>query len=86
MNAVDLLIEALTHPDLYLMGDEDGGVGIHCRTHHDGGRPLAYYDRTGSAYPDPEVANVSAIPSLWAKAVDHLAGAHQPEAVRTADG
>ena len=41
--------------------------------------PLAYYDRAGSTYPDPEVANVATIPGLWAHAVDHLAAHHREE-------
>jgi hypothetical protein len=75
--STDALIEALTHPSLYLSGDENGGVGLHCRDHHDGGWPLAYYDRAGSIYPDHAVANVATIPSLGACAVDHLATQHQ---------
>ncbi|MER7361925.1 hypothetical protein [Nonomuraea wenchangensis] len=70
---VDALVAALTHPSFYLSGDENGGVGICCRDHFDGGRPLAYY---GDTYPDPKVPTVSTIPSLWAHAVDHLARAH----------
>ncbi|KAB8186877.1 hypothetical protein FH608_046145 [Nonomuraea phyllanthi] len=74
---VDALLEALTHPCFYLSGDENGGVGLHCRDHHDGGRPLAYYDRAGSICSDPEVANVATIPGLWAVAVDHLSTQHE---------
>lgn len=67
---VDALIEALTHPSLYLTGDEHGGVGLHCSDHFDGGRPLAYYGEP-DMYTD--VPTVSAIPGLWAEAVQHLA-------------
>ena len=70
----DLLIAALTHPDLYLSGDENGGVELLCRTHRDGGRPIAYY---GDCYPDPGVATVATIPALWATAADHLATQHR---------
>lgn len=74
--SADSLIAALTHPGFYLSGDDNGGVGIHCRDHHDGGRPLAHYDPAGAEYADPAVACVSTIPALWAKAVDHLADRH----------
>lgn len=75
----DALIAALLNPRLHLSGDEDGGVGLHCRDHFDGGRPLAYYDRGDTVYPDPAVPTVATIPGLWAQAVDHLA-AHHAEA------
>lgn len=74
--SIDALIAALLHPALYLMGNEDGGVELHCRDHFDGGRPLACYDRSGSGHPDPAVAWVATVPSLWAEAVKHLAGHH----------
>lgn len=72
----DALLATLTHPSLYLLGDGNGGVSIHCRHHYDVGRPLAYYDRAGSAYPDPAVVNVATIPGLWTEAVQHLAHGH----------
>ncbi|MER6575813.1 hypothetical protein [Nonomuraea sp. NPDC001023] len=70
---VDPLLRALQHPRLLLSGDENGGVGLHCRDHFDAGRPLAYY---GDAHPDPEMTTVQTIPSLWAEAVKHLSTAH----------
>lgn len=75
--AIDALLEALTHPSLYLSGDEDGGVGLHCHPCFDGGRPLAYYERSGSACVDPAVPTVVTIPGLWAQAADHLATHHR---------
>lgn len=75
--STDSLIAALLDPRLYISGDEDGGVSLHCRDHFDGGRPLAHYDRSAGVYPDPEVANVSTIPGLWAAAVQHLAAKHR---------
>jgi hypothetical protein len=63
-----------------LIGDEDTGVGIECRDHFDGGRPLGYYQSPAyrSPYPD-EVVSVDTIPALLAVAVDHEACAHGPE-------
>jgi hypothetical protein len=78
--STDSIIAAILHPSLHLTGDEDGGVGLHCRDHFDGGRPLAHYERTGSDYPDPLVARVASIPSLWAEAVKHLEASHKSEA------
>lgn len=78
--SADALIAALLDQRFHLSGDEDGGVGLHCRPCFDGGRPLAYYERNGSTLSDPEVANVATIPALWATAVDHLATAHRAEA------
>lgn len=75
--AVDSLITALMDPRLYLSGDEDGGVSLHCREHHDGGRPLTYYDRGGSTSIDPAVVNVSTLPALWAEAASHLKDHHR---------
>ena len=75
--STDTLIAALLDPRLYLSGDEDGGVSLHCRDHHDGGRPLAYYyEHAASTHPDAAVAHVVTIPGLWAQAADHLATHH----------
>jgi len=79
---VDTLMSALRRPGLYLSGDEDGGIGLHCHDHHDGGRPLAYYSHVGyhSLYADdPHVACVTTIPSLWAEVVKHLTASHSAE-------
>ncbi|MCW2915510.1 MAG: hypothetical protein JWN52_3578 [Actinomycetia bacterium] len=60
-----------------LVGDEDCGVGIECRDHFDGGRPLAYYSGDASAYADdPEVENVTTISGLLAAAERHEAEVH----------
>lgn len=75
--STDSLIAALLHPRLFLTGDEDGGVGIHCRDHFNIGRPLAYYDHTGMTYPGQAVTSVTTIPSLWAEAVKHLDSEHR---------
>jgi hypothetical protein len=55
-----------------LIGDEDCGVGIECRDHFDGGRPLAHYDSGTEVYKlDPLVQDVSTIPGLIAAAEVH---------------
>lgn len=59
---------------LTLMGDEDCGVGLHCRESWDGGRPLAYYslderDRTYEG--DPKVERVSTLADLMSCIVRH---------------
>jgi hypothetical protein len=63
--------------DMYLMGDEDSGVGLYCLDCWDGGRPLAYYDRYGNPYADDAaVAAVSTLPALVTAAQDHVRRAH----------
>lgn len=47
-----------------LVGDEDCGVGIECRDHFDGGRPLAYYGDVKAYKDDPAVENVTTIDRL----------------------
>jgi hypothetical protein len=61
-----------------LIGDENCGVGIECRDHFDGGRPLAYYDSSGEQSPDPAVQNVATIPGLIAAAEVHEHEMHGP--------
>jgi hypothetical protein len=67
-----------------LSGDEDCGVGIECRDHFDGGRPLAYYDSSSSKSPyaeDPAVQYVSTIAGLLSAAEVHEHEKHgQPPA------
>jgi hypothetical protein len=78
--STDSLIAALLHPSLFLDGDEDGGTGLHCRDHNDGGKPVAHYSTVGyhSLYADdPHVACVTTLPSLWAEAVKHLDAHHK---------
>ncbi len=75
--STDSLIAALLHPALYLMGNEDGGVELHCRDHGDGGRPFAYYDRTTPANTDAHIVYVTSVPTLWAEAVKHLDECHK---------
>lgn len=75
--STDALIAALLSPHLYLLGDKDGAVSLHCRHHYDGGRPLAHYERNLGTYQDPEVAYVATIPGLWAEAVKHLEASHR---------
>jgi hypothetical protein len=72
--AADALIEALTHPSLYLAGDGRGGVGLHCGDHFNDGKPIAYY---GEPWEHPGTPTVSTVPSLWAEAVKHLESAHR---------
>ncbi|MEU7831375.1 MULTISPECIES: hypothetical protein [unclassified Nonomuraea] len=75
--STDSLIAALLHPALFLSGDENGDVGLHCHDHFDGGRPLAHYDRGGSTSVDPAVVSVSTLPALWAEAATHLKDHHR---------
>lgn len=62
-----------------LVGDEDCGVGIHCRGCADEGRPLAHYDSNGDRSVDPLVPNVTTIPALLEAAWRHRADAHSGE-------
>lgn len=63
---------------MYLLGDEDCGVGLHCSTCWDGGRPLAYYESNpGTTYPDRVVPTFHEMDGLMAAATEHAAG-HQP--------
>lgn len=75
--SADTLIAALLDQRFHLSGDEDGGVGLHCRPCFDGGRPLAYYESSGDVCVDPAVPTVATIPGLWAQAADHLATHHR---------
>lgn len=61
-----------------LIGDEDTGVGIECKDHWDGGRPLAYYSGVAdSAYADdPDARVVSSLPELLGAALSHEHDAH----------
>ena len=77
--STDSLIAALLHPRLYLMGNEDGGVELHCRDHFDDGQPFAYYARTTPANTDARIVYVTSVPALWAEAVKHLEAAHRTE-------
>jgi hypothetical protein len=68
-----------------LIGDEDCGVGIECRDHFDGGRPLAHYstDDVRDYVDDPAVQNVSTIPGLIAAAEVHEHEMHAAPVVQT---
>jgi hypothetical protein len=59
----------------YLLGDEDGGVGLYCRTCAHAGRPVAYDDHGGVPYGlvegGPDVDDASTIAELLQAAVDH---------------
>lgn len=58
---------------LYLAGDEDGGVGLECRDHWDGGRPFAYYARSCRLYDDdPKVTVVETVADLMSAGRAHL--------------
>jgi hypothetical protein len=72
----DALIAALLDQRLYLMGDEDSGVGLHCRQCQDGGRPIAYFGGLG-AYEDLQVTTVPSVAALMAEAAKHLTEAHR---------
>lgn len=74
----DTLLSVLLNARYHLVGDEEGGVGLDCRDHFDGGRPLAYYRSYPCAplYPGTEVVHVDSIPGLLAVAADHETHAH----------
>ncbi|SET48731.1 hypothetical protein [Nonomuraea wenchangensis] len=74
--AKDDLIAALLHPRLYLCGDEDGGVGLHCRDHFDDGRPLAYLSAL-AAHADVKVVTVTSVAALIGEAAKHLQSTHR---------
>ena len=58
-----------TRPDrYYLLGDEDAGVGLHCRDCDTGGRPVMYY---GYSYPDPTMPLTLSIDEFLAARSQH---------------
>jgi hypothetical protein len=60
---------ATASPDrYYLMGDEDAGVGLHCRDCDTGGIPVIYY---GYGYPDPAIPVTQSIEALLSAARQH---------------
>lgn len=63
----------------YLSGDENCGVSLYCRDCWDDGRPLAYYDTSGSKQPytdDVLVENVTTISRLLNVATRHNREVH----------
>lgn len=63
---------------MYLVGDEDCGVGLYCRRCDDenwqGGRPLAYgFGITANPYPEDQTRSVSTLAELIAFAEHHMA-------------
>ncbi len=58
----------------YLMGDEDGGVGLQCRLCDLGGRPVTYYGH--DPYPSPEVVSVTTITDFLSAGVAHVVDQH----------
>ncbi len=57
----------------WLAGDEDCGVGLHCRTCDRGGSPVAYYPGLTSPYEDrADVATVDTIAALLDAGRQHL--------------
>ncbi|MEN3540969.1 hypothetical protein AAH991_38050 [Microbispora sp. ZYX-F-249] len=56
---------------MWLCGDENGGVELHCRDCERGGRPLAYHHDHGGRYPDPTMPIVRTIPALIQAAQQH---------------
>jgi hypothetical protein len=62
--------------DMNLMGDEDCGVGLHCRDCCDGGRPIAYYQGI-SPYGDEKTPTVTTIGGLIAEAIEHRVACHK---------
>lgn len=61
---------------LTLSGDEDGGVGIGCRDHYDGGRPLGYLGWTKAYDGDPQVTQVDSVARLIEVGRRHLDDRH----------
>jgi hypothetical protein len=64
---------------IYLQGDEECGVGVYCMADEcwDGGRPLIYYERYGTAYQDdPKVAKTESFPELIRLAAAHRHDIH----------
>lgn len=56
-----------------MQGDEDGGVGVQCRTCDLGGRPVVYYPGYGSnPYPEAEVPTATGILHLYLLANAHV--------------
>ncbi|MFC3986457.1 hypothetical protein [Streptosporangium jomthongense] len=65
-----------------LCGDEDCGVGLHCRDCETGGRPVAYYAGLYAVYEDdPTVENVTSLFGLLAAADGHERTVHGGEPV-----
>lgn len=56
------------------VGDEDGGVGLECLDHWDGGRPLAYLTHAGDMTyaDDPKVEVVHHVAALLLAGRRHL--------------
>lgn len=77
----DALLSVLLNARYHLVGDENGGVGLGCRDHFDGGQPLGYYESYPSTpvYPVDEVVHVDTIPALLAVAMRHETTAHGSE-------
>lgn len=71
----------MTTPSLdancWLAGDEDGGVGIHCRICDTGGAPIAYLGWDNTYANVPEVRHVgTSITALIDAGVHHLTIRH----------
>lgn len=66
-----------------LVGDEETGVALHCRDHHDDGVPLAYWAGITPQWGHlPFVQQVSGLPELLAVAHSHETQAHAPATPR----
>lgn len=72
----DQLLVVLFNGRYYFHGDENLGVGLYCRDHPDGGRPLGYYEGLGR-YGDSTVPSVTTMPALLDIAARHEAEAHR---------
>jgi hypothetical protein len=62
-----------------LEGDEDCGVGIHCRTCNTGGAPIAYYAGLNQPYPtttEPDTTPVDTITALLEAGEAHASQHH----------
>jgi len=60
-----------------MMGDEDGGVELNCRTCKRDGLPIAYYSSfESSSYKDTEVILVQSINALLIAGRTHIARFH----------
>jgi hypothetical protein len=61
----------------WLQGDEDGGVGVQCRTCDRGGMPVVYYPGWGtSPYPEAEVPTATGVLHLYLLANAHVQQHH----------
>lgn len=62
---------------IYLVGDEDGGVGVNCRACDRGGKPLAYVEGCcGNPYDPADVPSLSTLDGILFLADTHMFREH----------